>query len=76
LEAITKEISDKWADDDYNFYLQTPDSSFYLGSDDSDLTNQFMALEFDSDEFPDPVDNHYNIFEHLLFEKRNPNYHA
>ena len=24
--------------------------------------NQFLALEFDSDEFPDPVDDDYNIW--------------
>lgn len=54
--------SDKWTDDDYNFYLQTPDSSFYLGGDDPAPTNQFMALEFDSDEFPDQVDDDYDIW--------------
>ena len=49
-------------DDDYNFYLQNPDSSLYLGSDDPDPMNQNVALEFDSDEFPDPVDDDYNIW--------------
>jgi hypothetical protein len=55
-------FSDHSSDDDYNFYLQSPDSSLYLWSDDPDPMNQFLALEFDSDEFPDPVDNDYNIW--------------
>ncbi|HXS38435.1 MAG TPA: hypothetical protein VN721_17160 [Flavipsychrobacter sp.] len=54
--------SSPWTDDDYNFYIQTPDSSLYMGSDDPDPMNQFLALEFDSDEFPDPVDDDYNIW--------------
>lgn len=49
-------------DDDYNFYLQSSDSSLYLGSDDPDHANQNLALEFDSEEFPDPVDNDYDIW--------------
>ena len=49
-------------DDDYNFYLQNPDSSLYSGSDDPDPMNENLALEFDSDEFPDPVDDDYNIW--------------
>ena len=53
--------SPSYADDDYNFYLQSPDSSLYLGSD-GPPANQFLALEFDSDEFPDPVDDDYNIW--------------
>ena len=55
-------FSDHSNDDDYNFYLQSPDSSLYLWSDDPDPMNQFLALEFDSDEFPDPVDDDYNIW--------------
>jgi hypothetical protein len=55
-------FSDHSSDDDYNFYLQSPDSSLYLWSDDPDPMNQFLALEFDSDEFPDPVDDDYNIW--------------
>jgi len=53
--------SPSYADDDYNFYLQSPDSSLYLGSD-GPPANQDLALEFDSDEFPDPVDDDYNIW--------------
>jgi hypothetical protein len=55
-------FSDHSFDDDYNFYLQNPDSSLYLWSDDPDPMNQFLALEFDSDEFPDPVDDDYDIW--------------
>jgi hypothetical protein len=55
-------FSDHSNDDDYNFYLQNPDSSFYLASDDPDPMNQNIALEFDSDEFPDPVDDDYDIW--------------
>jgi len=55
-------FNDHSSDDDYNFYLQSPDSSLYLASDDPDPMNQNLALEFDSDEFPDPVDNDYNIW--------------
>ena len=55
-------FNDHSSDDDYNFYLQSPDSSLYLWSDDPDPMNQFLALEFDSDEFPDPVDDDYNIW--------------
>lgn len=55
-------FSDHSSDDDYNFFLQSPDSSLYLWSDDPDPMNQFLALEFDSDEFPDPVDDDYNIW--------------
>ncbi len=51
-----------FGDDDYNFYFQSPDSSLYMASDDPDLMNQDLALEFDSDEFPDPVDDDYNIW--------------
>jgi hypothetical protein len=55
-------FSDHALDDDYNFYLQSPDSYLYLWSDDPDPMNQFLALEFDSDEFPDPVDEDYDIW--------------
>ena len=55
-------FQDHSSDDDYNFYLQSPDSSLYLASDDPDPMNQNLALEFDSDEFPDPVDDDYNIW--------------
>jgi hypothetical protein len=55
-------FSDHSSDDDYNFYLQNPDSSLYLWSDDPDPMNQFLGLEFDTDEFPDPVDGDYNIW--------------
>ena len=55
-------FNDHSSDDDYNFYLQNPDSSLYSGSDDPDPMNQNVALEFDSDEFPDPVDDDYNIW--------------
>lgn len=53
--------SPSYADDDYNFYLQSPDSSLYLGSD-GPPANQNLALEFDSDEFPDHVDDDYDIW--------------
>jgi hypothetical protein len=58
-------FKDHSLDDDYNFYLQTPDSSLYMSggaNPDMDPMNQFLALEFDSDEFPDPVDDDYNIW--------------
>ncbi|HEV7232578.1 MAG TPA: hypothetical protein VGO45_14675 [Bacteroidia bacterium] len=55
-------FSDHSSDDDYNFYLKTPDASLYLGSDDPDPMNQYVGLEFDSDEFPDPVDDDYKIW--------------
>ena len=61
-EVGVSNFEDHSDDDDYNFYLKTPDSSLYLGSDDPDPMNQFVGLEFDSDEFPDPVDDDYNIW--------------
>jgi hypothetical protein len=61
-EVGTINFDDHSDDDDYNFYLQTPDSSLYQWSTDPDPMNQFLALEFDSDEFPDPVDDDYDIW--------------